>query len=70
MALLKIIALLISLILAFSAGFIIGKHIQKNLDECKNSYDSGWNDCLNYIQENYEVRQLDRMLDDISKENG
>ena len=59
---------ILSLILAFSAGFIIGRHIQKNLDECQNCYDSGWNDCINYYQQNYEITPIDKMLDDLSKE--
>lgn len=63
-----IILTILSLILAFSAGFIIGKHIQKNLDECKNCYDSGWNDCMNYYQQNYEITPIEKMLNDLSKE--
>ena len=59
---------ILSLILVFFAGLLIGKHIQKNLDECKNCYDSGWNDCMNYYQQHYELTSIDEMLDTLSKE--
>lgn len=67
-----IILTVISLILAFSAGFLIGSFIQRkknnsNIDFLY-SYDKGWSDCMNYYQQNYEITPIDEMLNDFSKE--
>lgn len=59
MTLFYIIISILSLVLMFSAGFIIGK---------KKEYDKGWKDCRDYFMENYEVTSIDDMLEELSKD--
>lgn len=54
-----IIISILSLVLMFFTGFIIGK---------KKEYDKGWKDCRDYFMENYEVTLIDDILEDLSKE--
>lgn len=54
-----IIISILSLVLMFFTGFIIGK---------KKGYDKGWKDCRDYFMENYEVTSINDMLEDLSKE--
>ena len=59
MTLFYIIISILSLILMFFTGFIIGK---------KKEYDKGWKDCRDYFMENYEVTSIDDMLEELSKD--
>lgn len=54
-----IIISILSLVLMFFTGFIIGK---------KKEYDKGWKDCKDYFMKNYEVTSINDMLEDLSKE--
>lgn len=54
-----IIISILSLVLMFFTGFIIGK---------EKEYDKGWKDCRDYFLENYEVTSINDMLEDLSKE--
>jgi len=54
-----IIISILSLVLMFFTGFIIGK---------KKEYDKGWKDCRDYFMENYEVILKDDILEGLSKE--
>ncbi len=59
MTLFYIIISILSLVLMFFTGFIIGK---------KKEYDKGWKDCRDYFMENYEVTSIDDMLEELSKD--
>lgn len=59
MTLFYIIISILSLVLMFFTGFIIGK---------KKEYDKGWKDCKDYFMKNYEVTSIDVILEDLSKE--
>ena len=59
MTLFYIIISILSLVLMFFTGFIIGK---------KKEYDKGWKDCKDYFMENYEVTSIDDMLEELSKD--
>ena len=50
---------ILSLVLMFFTGFIIGK---------KKEYDKGWKDCKDYFMENYEVTSIDDILEELSKD--
>ena len=54
-----IIISILSLVLMFFTGFIIGK---------KKEYDKGWKDCKDYFMKNYEVTAINDMLEYLSKE--
>lgn len=59
MTLFYIIISILSLVLMFFTGYIIGK---------KKEYDKGWKDCKDYFMKNYEVTLIDDILEDLSKE--
>lgn len=66
----SILLILFSLVLEFCAGFLYGQYRERNETSSlqKNSYDSGWNDCMKYLEENYEIIRIDEMLDGLEKE--